>query len=574
MSSSLGREQPMTLNSLRQHEQTTCRSTRTRAGHEQTGQRHLAVTQPPCLKLLNFYMGVTLCLCGVGAFLTSATSRKWVELDVEWGVATRLGYHQRMLSHMGPWLACNHSNHCDKVWVIAPGLNERSVRGVQTMLLLAILTYLSGAGIIILQLLRPRGLLELRACRCLLENAFAEFLIPIAAVMAIMFMLMMGELKQKLILRAHETSRPGWAFAVCLLSVLATIAGTVCMVFNRQKHGCLKASCGALIGQLPSTNPSGVLLKKRERVRRGLVTQPAADIQLSPNVHVATIYNNSINSNSGVSHNTSITSETENARSTQIACIEEEKQIPKDADGTQARGRCENAEQSGNQYKGEDQSCRSDVLQGKPLGEAGRYKEAVGFYSDSGDIGRWRELSAAIPSSSTCSQRPVESASPAVTASDPHRLGVSGGQGDSGVDKDCGVGSHQAGRPRPRPSGGTHLLDRLGARQIRGPRPLPSGGPRLLDSLGSHQIRGPRPRPLGGPDPLLENQADWPRFSPSNETGRYDGQYRSDCSKPAEVTVTRAGPHENEMDCENWASTSHNQAQNTDTGYKTGEFFL
>ncbi|RUS89735.1 hypothetical protein EGW08_002553, partial [Elysia chlorotica] len=122
------------------------------------------------LKLCNFYTGVTLSLCGVGAFFVGATSRKWVEVE---GVG--FGYPHKSLAHMGPWLACTKDNHCDRPWVLAPGI----------------------------------------------------------AVMALVFILMMGELKRKLILHFDQTSRPGWAFVVCLTSVLATVAGSVCITFNR-----------------------------------------------------------------------------------------------------------------------------------------------------------------------------------------------------------------------------------------------------------------------------------------------------------------------------------------------------
>lgn len=240
--------------------------------NSQQGQGYKVMTQTPILKLFNFYAGVALCLCGVGAFLVSATSRKWVELKVDVGVVSRSTSHRRMLSHMGPWLACDYGNHCDKLWILAPGLDERSVRGVQTMLLLVILIYLTGAAVIIFQLLRPKRLLELKTCKCLLDHAIAEGLIPIAAVMAFIFMLMMGELKRKLILQPSETAQPGWAFVVCLVSVLATIFGSLCMVFNRQGTGCAKAYCNTMFGE-QATQRSSVMLQKSERVRRDLVTR-------------------------------------------------------------------------------------------------------------------------------------------------------------------------------------------------------------------------------------------------------------------------------------------------------------
>ena len=81
-------------------------------------------SRPTFLKLFNFYTGVTLSLCGVGAFLAGATSRKWVEVEVTVPQGVRLGYKLQTLAHMGPWLACNHNKHCDRPWILAPGLGK------------------------------------------------------------------------------------------------------------------------------------------------------------------------------------------------------------------------------------------------------------------------------------------------------------------------------------------------------------------------------------------------------------------------------------------------------------------
>ena len=48
------------------------------------------------------------------------------------------------------------------------------------MLIFTIFIYLSGAAVVVLQLLRPKRLLYLRFCKCLLNNAFAEGLLPVA----------------------------------------------------------------------------------------------------------------------------------------------------------------------------------------------------------------------------------------------------------------------------------------------------------------------------------------------------------------------------------------------------------
>ena len=81
-------------------------------------------SRPTFLKLFNFYTGVTLSLCGVGAFLAGAPSRKWVEVEVTVPQGVRLGYKLQTLAHMGPWLACNHNKHCDRPWILAPGLGK------------------------------------------------------------------------------------------------------------------------------------------------------------------------------------------------------------------------------------------------------------------------------------------------------------------------------------------------------------------------------------------------------------------------------------------------------------------
>ena len=67
-------------------------------------------------------------MCGVGAFLAAAVSRKWVEasegdniLKVE---GTGPGYRLGVLAHMGPWVACNQGKRCGKPWHVAPGLGE------------------------------------------------------------------------------------------------------------------------------------------------------------------------------------------------------------------------------------------------------------------------------------------------------------------------------------------------------------------------------------------------------------------------------------------------------------------
>ncbi|GFN78524.1 hypothetical protein PoB_000503000 [Plakobranchus ocellatus] len=109
------------------------------------------------------------------------------------------------------------------------------------MLLVAILIYLGGTIIIMLQLLRPKRLLDLS--NGLFSKALAETLFPTAAVLAFLSMLMMGELKRRIILQVNQTSSPGWAFFVSLSGVLANVIGTICMIINRRRTGCGASSC-------------------------------------------------------------------------------------------------------------------------------------------------------------------------------------------------------------------------------------------------------------------------------------------------------------------------------------------
>ncbi|GFR84289.1 hypothetical protein ElyMa_005995200 [Elysia marginata] len=182
----------------------------------------------------NFYVGIALTLGGIVAFTAGACSSEWIVLEDD-GHGVTAPYRSRLLARVGPWEGCTHSGHCDVLWKIVPGVGEKhkiTVRGVQAMLVMSMVVYLSGAVVIFLNLAGIR-LTKTSCLRKILRVAVPEFHISIAAVAAILSMLLMGLVKQRILPHRVQTIHPGWAFIVCLLAILATVSGAMLMTLHR-----------------------------------------------------------------------------------------------------------------------------------------------------------------------------------------------------------------------------------------------------------------------------------------------------------------------------------------------------
>ncbi|GFO23686.1 hypothetical protein PoB_005019100 [Plakobranchus ocellatus] len=216
-----------------------------------------------------FYFGVFLTLIGVAAFFVGSISSKWVVVH---GGPSEDGDYQsdirrRMLAHLGPWRACDQGGSCGPVYDVAPGIRPWSVRGMQTLLVLSILGYLAGAVVLIIQMLGTR--LTTVHCKRLLTDALPECFILVAAVLAFMSALTMGQLKRELIFHQGQSTLPGWGLIVSVMAVAATVIGAICIALFRHLDAAETKSLveQSILAPLRCITRGAGILKRRGRVR-------------------------------------------------------------------------------------------------------------------------------------------------------------------------------------------------------------------------------------------------------------------------------------------------------------------
>ncbi|XP_013087215.2 uncharacterized protein LOC106071619 isoform X1 [Biomphalaria glabrata] len=190
------------------------------------------------LKPLPFYVGSLLYTCAVFFFLIGSSSHLWVVMTSQ-PVDMSRDTKAHLVAHYGPWVACTHSGTCGSS-LLLEGVDQKTVRLTQCLIVAASILYIFGFLIMSLQLARPTQCEKL--WQKMEQLIIVEFVFPVAAITGSVMMLAMASVNRSVLVPRDQVMQTGSAFYKTLFAILLTVVGALFTVLNRYSIGTSSAA--------------------------------------------------------------------------------------------------------------------------------------------------------------------------------------------------------------------------------------------------------------------------------------------------------------------------------------------